>query len=95
MLITLPLLDTSDASKAHSKEVLENLGGDDAFYSQGEQNADKGQQLSPRFLSLFLWLAADLEQDPTRVAAGLKATINNPTISQSTKEQAQEKLDNM
>ncbi|KAI4287927.1 MAG: hypothetical protein L6R35_002813 [Caloplaca aegaea] len=33
--------NTSDASKAHSKEVLDSLGGDKAFYSDEDQNASK------------------------------------------------------
>ncbi|KAI4116414.1 MAG: hypothetical protein LQ338_007714 [Usnochroma carphineum] len=43
MLMGLPLLDTSEASKAHSKEVLESLGGEQAFYSkQGDDSKDPG-----------------------------------------------------
>ncbi|KAI4204725.1 MAG: hypothetical protein LQ348_001253 [Seirophora lacunosa] len=33
--------NTSEASKAHSKEVLESLGGDKAFYGDEEQNVSK------------------------------------------------------
>lgn len=35
------------------------------------------------------------EKNPHRVAGGLKATINNPNISEDTKQSAQERLDNM
>ncbi|KAL9120615.1 MAG: hypothetical protein Q9187_002831 [Circinaria calcarea] len=33
--------NTSEESKAHSREVLESLGGEDAYYGKAEQNADK------------------------------------------------------
>ncbi|KAL9587164.1 MAG: hypothetical protein Q9212_000437 [Teloschistes hypoglaucus] len=32
---------TSEASKAHSKQVLESLGGDNAFYGKEDQNVSK------------------------------------------------------
>ncbi|KAI4103986.1 MAG: hypothetical protein L6R37_003548 [Teloschistes peruensis] len=33
--------NTSEASKANSKKVLESLGGDDAFYGNEDQNVSK------------------------------------------------------
>ncbi|KAL4781034.1 Conidiation protein 6-domain-containing protein [Aspergillus varians] len=35
----------------------------------------------------------DHDKDPNRMAAGLKAAMHNPGVSQSGKEQAKEKLD--
>lgn len=42
MLIALRPLDTSDESKAHSKKVMESLGGEDAYYGKQEQDDGKG-----------------------------------------------------
>ncbi|KAI9871315.1 MAG: hypothetical protein M1830_003039 [Pleopsidium flavum] len=65
--------NTSDASKAHSKEVLESLGND-PHYGAEDQNISK---------------------NPSQVAGGLKAAINNPTIGEEGTKKAQEKLDAM
>jgi hypothetical protein len=68
----LTSLDTSEASKEHSQQVLDSIPGD-GNYSHRD----------------------DDKKDPTRVAAGLKAAINNPGISKEGKEQAQKKLDDL
>ncbi|KAL9055344.1 MAG: hypothetical protein Q9206_003186 [Seirophora lacunosa] len=85
--------NTSEASKAHSKEVLESLGGDKAFYGDEEQNVSKSQCLH-RLFAIHPG-NADHRQDPNQVAGGLKAAINNDNVTQSGKAEAQEKLDNM
>ncbi|KAL8794687.1 MAG: hypothetical protein Q9195_002762 [Heterodermia aff. obscurata] len=65
-------LDTSDASKANSKEILESM--DKPFYGDEDQNKSK---------------------NPSQVAGGLKAAINNPQVTDEGKKAAQDKLDNL
>ncbi|KAF2278875.1 uncharacterized protein EI97DRAFT_393659 [Westerdykella ornata] len=66
--------NTSEESKQHSRQALESLGGEEAFYGKKE-----------------------VEKDPTRVAAGLKSTINQskPEVSDEARQSAQERLDKM
>ena len=51
-----------------------------------------GQSDNARIFDPFLTLSID--KNPNRVAGGLKATINNPNISEETKQDAKERLDN-
>lgn len=65
-------LDTSEESKQHSKEILDNQfdGGNTEAHSTEGKN-------------------------PSNVAGGLKATVNNPQVSQEAKESAKERLNQM
>ncbi|KAJ9648939.1 hypothetical protein H2201_002020 [Coniosporium apollinis] len=64
--------NTSEASKENSRQALEDLGGEDAFFGKKEG-----------------------KKNPGNVAGGLKATINNPQVSDEARQAAQEKLDKM
>ncbi|KAI4086072.1 MAG: hypothetical protein LQ348_002703 [Seirophora lacunosa] len=62
--------DTSEESKQHSKDVLDNeFAGGNVEKSDGK--------------------------NPQNVAGGLKATVNNPQVSQEAKDSAQERLKDM
>ena len=62
------LPDTSEESKQHSREVLEN----------GVEGADMETESH--------------DKNPNNVAGGLKATLNNPNVSEEAKESARERL---
>ncbi|KAL8684920.1 MAG: hypothetical protein Q9224_006065 [Gallowayella concinna] len=62
--------DTSEESKQHSKEVLNQEFNGGNVESSGDKN-------------------------PNNVAGGLKATVNNPQVSQEAKDSAQERLKDM
>ncbi|KAH7051325.1 hypothetical protein B0J12DRAFT_662815 [Macrophomina phaseolina] len=66
--------NTSEESKKNSRQVLESLGGEGAFYGKEEES-----------------------KDPTRVAAGLKSTINQskPEVSDEARESAKDRLDDI
>ncbi|KAL8688372.1 MAG: hypothetical protein Q9218_005699 [Villophora microphyllina] len=83
---------SNPTSKAHSKEVLESLGGDDAFYGKEDQNVSKSELPQN---NIHFSTCSDIDKDPNQVAGGLKAAINNDTIPESGKDKAQSKLDNM
>ena len=53
------------------------------------------QQSFPNSFTTYFTLKANMsyEKDPARVAAGLKATLNNPRVSDEAKESAAERLD--
>jgi len=59
-------LDTSDEAKQHSREELEKLGGENAFYGQDKQGSD----------------APDANiGNPGNILGGHKATLSNPSES--------------
>jgi len=74
ILLSLILIvtDTSEESKQHSREILDNEydGGNIETHSDENKN-------------------------PNNVAGGLKATINNPNVSEEAKQSAKERLDQM
>ncbi|EEY14398.1 Conidiation-specific protein 6 like [Verticillium longisporum] len=70
--------NTSEESKQHSRDVLNNeFGGEDAPNAASAQSAN------------------DDNKNPGNVAGGLKATLNNPNVSDEAKQSAKERLDAM
>ncbi|KAI4121600.1 MAG: hypothetical protein LQ347_006800 [Umbilicaria vellea] len=74
--------NTSEESKQHSKEVIENNGGEVDQSSSGQSSG--GQSSSD-----------DTGKNPNNVAGGLKATLKNPNVSQEAKDSAESRLKEM
>ncbi|KAI2625831.1 conidiation-specific protein 6 [Hypoxylon sp. NC1633] len=74
---------TSKDSKEHSKQVLENEFGSKEASKTGASNTGTSNT------------GDDNGKNPNNVAGGLKATINNPRVSDEAKESAKERLDDM
>lgn len=72
--MSLTAVDTSEESKQHSREVLENAENGGEVQAASSSGGDK---------------------NPNNVAGGLKATINNPNISEEAKQSAKERLNNI
>ncbi|TDZ41471.1 Conidiation-specific protein 6 [Colletotrichum trifolii] len=77
---TLNNPNVSEEAKERSRQILKDLGEPaDEPYEQSGGQATSG----------------DGQKDPSNVARGLKASINNPGVSEEAKEKAQEKLDKL
>ena len=102
IIITYPLLTTilpgtSDESKQHSREVLDNEfnGGDVAGSGKSEDDKNPNNvyvysKTIARLTNINLMLMF-----PVDSAGGLKATMNNPQVSQEAKDSAKERLEGM
>ena len=70
--------DTSEESKQHSKQVLDSLGGEDAFYGEDK----KGDSAA----------CAGIGND-NNILGGHKAALNNPNTSEEAKEHSRKILE--
>ncbi|KAK4460504.1 Conidiation protein 6-domain-containing protein [Cladorrhinum samala] len=78
---TLNNPNVSDEAKDHSREVLESLQGPNDNQSSNQRSGGSSGDTG--------------DKDAGNVARGLKASINNPRVSDEAKEEAKKKLEGL